>query len=213
MERYEMNLDDAMPYVDGRTMTVREFRGKSGSNILWTDRRAMEAWNALRSAWGKPVNIGFAFRRIGENGHAAQSQHYAGVSFDVAQSMSKPNRDALRSLAEDLGVWGYVEPARLTPTWVHFDRRTGRPACSAGYPVLKEGARGVYAAVLQDALSTVGVPVGSIDGIFGPNTKKAVRAFQRGNGLVADGVVGCGTWSALAPMANGAGTKASTYIN
>ncbi|HCX64303.1 MAG TPA: hypothetical protein DHN33_03735, partial [Eubacteriaceae bacterium] len=36
-----------------------------------------------------------------------------------------------------------------------------------------------------------------IDSIFGPKTKKAVCRFQRDSGLIADGVVGKNTYSAL----------------
>lgn len=202
MERYNRELYQAMPYVEGNTLTVGEFRGKSKSGIVWTDRRAMYAWNRTRSAWGKPIYVGYAFRRIGEGGHANQSQHYAGVAFDVAQNLDNAQQDQLRNLAESLGVWGYVEPAYLTPTWVHFDRRLGPPACSAGYPLLREGMRGVYVATLQDALETVGSYNVGIDGVFGPKTRNAVQAFQQQNGLTADGIVGCATWTALTAQAN-----------
>ncbi len=43
MERYQRSLSEAMPYNTGHTLTVREFRGKSNSSIMWTDRRTMNA--------------------------------------------------------------------------------------------------------------------------------------------------------------------------
>ena len=52
--------NDPMPYSTGRTLTVREFRGKSNSPVLWTTIAAMEAWNltaantAGASRWDTP---------------------------------------------------------------------------------------------------------------------------------------------------------------
>jgi peptidoglycan hydrolase-like protein with peptidoglycan-binding domain len=37
----------------------------------------------------------------------------------------------------------------------------------------------------------------TVDGIFGPKTKSAVRAFQHAIGIVSDGIVGPLTWQAL----------------
>ena len=36
-----------------------------------------------------------------------------------------------------------------------------------------------------------------VDGIFGADTLAAVKAFQRDQGLNADGIVGAATWAAL----------------
>gem|GEM_PF-4414062 len=50
-----------------------------------------------------------------------QSQHYAGVSFDVGQRLSQAERNVMRNKAITSGVWSFVEPAYLTPTWVWVD--------------------------------------------------------------------------------------------
>ncbi len=43
---------------------------------------------------------------------------------------------------------------------------------------------------IQTALKNAGFYRGSIDGKMGPKTKEAIKAFQKANGLKADGVVG-----------------------
>lgn len=210
MERYPLELSDAMPYVTGRTLTVQEFRSRSASNLIWTDRRTMLAWNATRSAWGRSIYVGYAFRRIGEGGHSNQSQHYAGAAFDVGQNLSSSSRNALRDTAQKTGRWTYVEPAHLTPTWVHFDNRLTPPACAAGFPLVRQGSKGVYVCILQDALETAGIPDVGIDGIFGPNTYRSTLTFQSENGLSPDGIVGCQTWTKLTAMTNGYYRNAGT---
>ena len=37
----------------------------------------------------------------------------------------------------------------------------------------------------------------NVDGVFGPQLEAAVKSFQEGAGLVADGIVGPQTWNAL----------------
>ena len=197
LEVFDRSENDPMPYAYGNTMLVREFRGSSNSSVLWTTNAAMESWNATRRAYGAPIPFRYAFKRIWEGGHGRQSQHYAGVSFDVGQALSQTQRNRIWNIANDLGVWVYVEPQYLTPTWVHFDKRYGTPACSAGFPTLRRGSRGVYVLILQDALNALGYSTRSLDGVFGGNTYSALVAYQRENGLSTDGVCGCGTWTRI----------------
>jgi uncharacterized protein (TIGR02594 family) len=51
---------------------------------------------------------------------------------------------------------------------------------------------------LQQALTTAGFPPGPLDGINGPLTRAALRAFQGARGLEVDGIVGPITQAALA---------------
>ncbi len=63
--------------------------------------------------------------------------------------------------------------------------------------VLKTGSRGADVKTMQQKLKNWGYYKGSVDGIFGSQTKEAVKYFQRRNGLVVDGIVGAKTLSAL----------------
>ena len=55
---------------------------------------------------------------------------------------------------------------------------------------LKAGAKGEEVHALQQALASIGIDPGRIDGVYGPQTEKAVRAFQKSVDLPADGVAG-----------------------
>ena len=213
MESYTRNESDPMPYNTNDTLTVGEFRGSSKSNILWTTKRTMQAWNSQRYIWGAPIPVGFAFKRPYEGGHGNQSQHYAGTAFDVGQTLSSSRRTALWNSANSSNIWSYVEPISLTPTWVHFDKRFGTPACSSGgYPVLKKGSISNYVCVAQDDLNTLGYPTGGLDGIFGTQTYEAVKKYQQKVGLSSDGVIGCNTWRSLQEAVVGEGAT-NTTIN
>ena len=109
METFFRGESEAMPYNTNNTLRVREFRGSSNSNILWTDKRTMQAWNSQRYIYGAPISVGFAFKRPYEGGHGNQSQHYAGTAFDVGQRLTNAQRTVLRNSARNSGVWTYVE--------------------------------------------------------------------------------------------------------
>jgi len=211
METYYRGEKERMPYNTNSTLTVGEFRGSSKSPTLWTTKRAMQSFNTTRYLFGAPIPVGFAYKRPWEGGHGLQSQHYAGVSFDAGQALSNSERNRLRNTARSSGVWSYVEPANLTPTWVHFDKRFGRPACgTAGYPLIRRGSISTYVLIAQDDLNTLGFPTGGLDGIFGSRTEEAVRNYQRSRGLGVDGIIGCTTWRSLQEDVVGTGRTSTT---
>lgn len=71
------------------------------------------------------------------------------------------------------------------------------PTITAVSETVKQGASGETVKQVQQKLKNLGYYSGSIDGVFGSNTKNAVIKFQKAKGLTADGVVGSATLSAL----------------
>lgn len=66
-------------------------------------------------------------------------------------------------------------------------------------PTLRRGSSGEYVTLLQTKLIQRGYdlqPYGA-DGKYGTKTENAVKAFQKDNGLTADGICGKNTWSAI----------------
>ena len=57
--------------------------------------------------------------------------------------------------------------------------------------------RGQEVKVLQQRLGAAGVYRYAVDGIFGRQTRKCVKAFQKRRNLTVDGIVGPRTWHAL----------------
>lgn len=87
-----------------------------------------------------------------------------GTAFDVGQRWTNAQRAVLRNSAENSGLWNYVEPVSISPTWVHFDRRQRPPACSSGgYPLIKQGSISTYVLIAQDDLNTLGFRTGGLD--------------------------------------------------
>jgi len=66
-----------------------------------------------------------------------------------------------------------------------------------GSRTLKRGSSGEDVTLLQQGLASSGNDPGGLDGVFGPRTEQAVRAFQQSKSLAMDGIVGPATWAAL----------------
>ena len=63
--------------------------------------------------------------------------------------------------------------------------------------MLSTGSSGDEVTQLQNDLASRGFDPGPVDGIFGPKTDAAVRAFQESAGLAVDGIAGPRTHESL----------------
>lgn len=187
--------------------------GKSGAHQYTRLERAMKLDRsaALEAAsWG-------AFQLLGLNW---QSLNYASVEDLVAHMLTaKGQLDGLvrfirrNRLEDELRThnWAGFARAYNGPAYKknNYDTKlaqafekarregAGAPTGHTGHPILRMGDNGPAVEELQRELSAaLGTGI-AVDGDFGPATKAAVLAFQKREGLKADGVVGPLTWGAL----------------
>jgi N-acetylmuramoyl-L-alanine amidase len=83
---------------------------------------------------------------------------------------------------------------------------------TAGAATYRQGSSGSVVTTIQTKLRRWGYYSGSVDGIYGSQTVKAVRQFQAKNGLTVDGVAGDATLVALGINASGS-SATSTHSN
>ncbi len=76
--------------------------------------------------------------------------------------------------------------------------------------VIKQGNRGETVKTIQRKLKNWGYYKGAVDGIFGSQTREAVKYFQRKNGLTVDGIVGKKTLAALGMSSSSSGETSSS---
>lgn len=85
------------------------------------------------------------------------------------------------------------------------------PALTADGAALAWGSRGEQVALAQQRLRQYGYLAGEADGVFGQETYDAVLAFQRKNGLEADGRIGSATAQALGISLSGGTLSAALW--
>ena len=73
----------------------------------------------------------------------------------------------------------------------------------------KKGSSGAVVTQIQTKLKSWGYYTGTVDGIYGSGTERAVRAFQQKNGLTVDGKAGDRTLAAMGLSAGGGNSSNS----
>ena len=91
---------------------------------------------------------------------------------------------------------GVAGPETLKALYSSSARKTSTSAGIIGNS-LRPGANGKAVRSLQTRLKALGYYKGTVDGDYGVATQDAVKAFQRANGLTADGIAGSGTFAKM----------------
>jgi murein DD-endopeptidase MepM/ murein hydrolase activator NlpD len=168
--------------------------------------------NTVAGAGGRVVLLDFP------SGHKADYLHLSRVDVAKGESVKKGQVIGLSGgsgLGKELGYGPHLHLSFrhggtfLTGTGnIDYEAFIGSPAPAkapakakapaapalkprAGRPTIMRGSTGEHVVYLQTKLKL------TADGIFGPNTHRAVADFQRANKLVADGIVGNNTWGVI----------------
>ncbi len=109
--------------------------------------------------------------------------------YDAATELAVRHFQQVRGLSVDGRVGEETYRALSEARWALGDRLLHHD------PV--RPVRGDDVTNLQDRLHELGYDAGPVDGVFGPDTERGLRAFQRDYGLTSDGTCGPATLRAL----------------
>jgi len=97
-------------------------------------------------------------------------------------------------------------------TWAKLQSVAGSSSGSTSSSSLKEGSEGDKVKEVQRKLKSTGFLTGSVDGKFGPQTTKAVKAFQKKYSFTVDGIVGPVTLKKLNELTSEGNSTAKTVL-
>ena len=171
-----------------KNFSLYEFECPCGCTAQMIDRELVEKMQALRDKLGKKVKVTSGYRCVKHNaskdvGGSKQSRHLYGIAADWRTDNRSVNPVALGILAQKAGFGGIGIYWHST-TYNAFILPTIKQGCS--------GAANRSATIMLQKLLKV-----KADGSFGPGTTAALMDAQRKHGLVADGICGPKSWTAL----------------
>lgn len=113
---------------------------------------------------------------------------------NVTSSDNRINPEELHDFNRRYLEGGIVTRSDLvyTTVWAIIPTTSGNISVPSTATV--PGAGSYYVRLLQACLKSLGYNPGTIDGIYGTNTKNAIIRFQKNNSLSADGIAGENTW-------------------
>ncbi len=175
----------ATPDVDAAS-AINETRGRAGQAMLGRqDKPSEPAMPKTPSSSSSPSSSDPSSPDAPDL-YGAGMLELEGLELDGGFSATPATSPMSQALAP-------TSPTETAPTAAS----TPTDAAKKAKPVLGLGARGPEVRALQEKLNTKGDAGLTVDGIFGDQTERAVKSFQRDAGIADDGIAGFVTHSAL----------------
>lgn len=194
-----------------KNFTREEFKCPCGCTRQMVDSELVEKMQAVREKLGKPIKITSGYRCIPHNAAvkgSSGSKHRYGMAADWRMKDRDINPVALGIIAAQyfkaVGIYWYdgcaivhTDTRDAKATWLcdaprHYPSTTYQKFI---LPTIKQGCSGAAnrsATIMLQKLLKV-----KADGSFGPGTTAALMDAQRKHGLVADGICGPKSWTAI----------------
>ncbi|MGV1049994.1 MAG: peptidoglycan-binding domain-containing protein [Solirubrobacterales bacterium] len=191
-ETYPISLA-GFPYVDYHpSFPYSVFFGPGGAQF----NQPQMYWKAIGTSVRAVYEHTYLYNRIW--GHPI---------YPIGQTYGGPGNGPLKLFRRFAASYG-----GLPPSWWDWQETAGKEWGALGsnaalkpvagyrlnveHPLLKRGSKGDMVVWAQEHLISAGDEV-PVTGIYGNQTRKAVRAFQEAHGLEVDGQIGTTTWQAL----------------
>lgn len=155
------------------------------------DRIGRESWMIERALFQLEKYNGFGYRRYGVPSAYvwASTTIYQGGKFIADGKFSRSAWDMQLGVAALMARIGHAEPALMLPSAADLPR---------DHPIHMASQTPPATAAIQERLNELGASPPLVpDGLYGPKTREAIRAFQRRNELQDDGIVGPATWKIM----------------
>ncbi len=184
---------ERLPHSDDQTLALREWywfhKLKRKGHIMVNDPKTLGRTKSGQYVPSKPLHtadssfMGCRFKLLGITtivvgffalGFLATAQLLRQIEWNASQIVTENNSNSQSKPQQDTQSRG-IQSAN---------------ACTT---ILREESSEQNIQQLQRQLEELGYYEGRIDGIYGENTKEAVRQFQQDHNLQRDGIVGCDT--------------------
>ena len=174
--------------------------------LIGVDSAVVAGGRAQPAAVPSPAVEGVIGLKYGSYGEPVRALQQAlirvgvGVKYGVDGHFGSATRASVKAFQayKGLPVTGVVDRATALALGLVSAPAANAPGTSSSGGTLARGAVGDRVRQLQRSLINAGIPVpGGADGVFGPGTESAVKAYQRSRGLVATGRADAATLSAL----------------